>query len=263
MRNTTFAAKSRMAWYATMVYALVSRDIASRYRRSFLGPLWAVLQPLILMVLFNVVRSFVDIPSDGIPYVIFSFSALVPWTFFTNAVMLCAPSIAVNADLIKKMAMPREIFPLASVMTALFDFLIAGAILFVMMIWFRVPFTPALLWLPVLIFLTALLALSVGMGVASLATFRRDFVFITPFLMQFWLYITPVIYPMSSVEGSIRTLYSLNPTVGLIESFRNVLIRGLPPNWELLLPGVLVIAIFYLVSWTLFRRVSQYFADVL
>jgi lipopolysaccharide transport system permease protein len=242
---------------------LVVRDLTARYRRSILGPLWAVIQPLMLMILFNLIRGVVEIPSDGVPYVIFSYAALVPWTYFSNAASLCGPSVITNAGIIKKMSVPREVFPVAAVIVALVDFLIAGLILFGMMIWFRVPFTLALVWLPVLIALTALMALGVGMGIAALGTFKRDFIFATPFLMQFWLYATPIIYPLSSVPDSWRGLYVLNPAVGLIEGYRRILIHGQPPDFALLTIAAVMIALIVAVGWTLFRRISQYFADVL
>ena len=246
-----------------LLWALVARDVRARYRRSLLGPAWAILQPLVLMVLFTMLRGFVDIPSDGVPYVIFSYSALVPWTFFTNAVSFCGPSVASNAGVVKKIAVAREVFPAAAVVTALFDLVMSGLVLAGMMIWFRVPMGWSLLWLPVLVLMTALLALAVGMGIASLGTFKRDFIFATPFLMQFWLYATPIIYPLSSVPERWRRLYLLNPMVGIIEGFRNVLVKASPPPLDALAWSALVTAVILALVWPLFRWLSQYFADVL
>lgn len=246
-----------------LIFALVGRDIQVRYRRSFLGPAWAVLQPLVLMVLFNMMSGFVHIPSDGVPYIIFSYSALVPWTFFTNAVTLCGPSIASNAPILKKMALPREVFPVSAVTTALFDFLMAFVILIGMMMYFSVPFTRFLVWLPVLLVMTAVLALSIGMFMASIGTFKRDFILATPFLMQFWLMLTPIIYPLSSVPEKYRNIYVLNPMVGIIEGFRDILIHGRAPNPDHLLVSFVIILGVFLFSWLLFRSLSQYFSDVL
>lgn len=235
----------------------------SRYRRSLLGPLWAILQPLILMVLFNLLRGFVSIPSDGLPYVLFSYAALVPWTFLTNAVSFCGPSVAINATVVKKIAIPREVFPLAAVVTALFDFCMAGLVLAGMMLWFRVSMSWALLWLPVLVLLTAALAFGIGMLIASLGTFKRDFIFATPFLMQFWLYATPVIYPLSSVPDRWRTLYMVNPMVGVVEGFRNVLLRASPPPLEALGWSAVTTVVILVIAWPAFQWLSQYFADAL
>lgn len=249
--------------FINLLFALVYRDVMSRYRRSWLGPLWAILQPLVLMVLFNMVRKFVSITSEGLPYVLFSYAGLVPWTFVTNAISFCGPSVTSNAAVLKKIAVPREVFPLAAVVTALFDFCMAGLVLAGMMLWFRVPISWALLWLPILILLTASLAFGVGMLVASLGTFKRDFIFATPFLMQFWLYATPVIYPLSSVPDRWRALYMLNPMVGVIEGFRNVLLRGISPSLEDLSWSIVATVLILATVWPLFRWLSQYFADVI
>lgn len=235
----------------------------SRYRHSWLGPLWAILQPLILMVLFTALRGFVSIPSDGLPYVLFSYAGLVPWTFLTNAISFGASSITANAAVLKKIAIPREVFPLAAIVTALFDFCMAGLVLAGMMLWFRVSISWSLLWLPILVMLTASLAFGIGMLIASLGTFKHDFIFATPFLMQFWLYATPVIYPLSSVPDRWRTLYMLNPMVGVIEGFRNVLLRASPPPPAALSWSAVMTAVTLAITWLLFRWLSQYFADVI
>jgi lipopolysaccharide transport system permease protein len=255
--------RGQTSTFLTLLRALVLRDIRARYRRSILGPLWAILQPLILMVLFNMLRQIVEIPSDGAPYLIFSYSALVPWTFFSNAVIRCGPSVATNAGLVKKMSITREVFPTAAVITALFDLVMSGLVLFVMMLYYDVALTPHLLWLPLLVVITAALAWGVGVGVASLATFKNDFVFATPFLMQVWLYATPVIYPLSSVPEKWLTLYRLNPTVGLIESYRAVIVFGQMPDVGLIAQAAGSTLLICAITWPFFRRMSQYFADVL
>lgn len=253
--------KLRHAW--NLLWALTGRDVKARYRRSFLGPLWAVIQPFFLMVVFTAIRGFVDIPSDGIPYPIFSFSVLVPWTFFATGVTQAGPSVLSNAGILKKMAVPREIFPLAAILTAAFDMLMAGLVLAGMMLWYRVPVGWSLLWLSVLVGLTGLFAWGMGMCLAALGVFRRDFLLAGGFLMQLWLYATPIIYPLSSVPEQWRTLYCLNPMVGLLEGFRSILARGLAPDLGLLLLALPGIALALLVGWPLFRTMSQYFADVL
>ncbi|MBI3978497.1 MAG: ABC transporter permease [Chloroflexi bacterium] len=263
VESNGLARRQRIERFWNLLGALVARDIRARYRRSALGPAWAILQPLVLMVLFNMIRGFVDIPSDGVPYIIFSFSALVPWTFFGNAVMFCGPSIFSNAGIVKKIAVEREVFPAAAVVTALFDLAMSGLVLAAMMLWFQVPIGWSVLWLPVLVLLTGLLALGVGMGIAALGTFKRDFIMASPFLMQFWLYATPIIYPLSSVPERWRPFYVLNPMVGIIEAYRAVLVKGIAPDLGLLAWSLVGIAVVWAVAWPLFRAVSQYFADVL
>lgn len=253
----------KLAHFLNLLQALVARDIRARYRRSILGPAWAILQPLILMVLFTMLRGFVNIPSEGVPYIIFSYSALVPWTFFSNAVNFCGPSVAINASVLKKISLPREVFPLSAVVTAVFDFLMASVILAGMMIWFHLPVRLTILWIPVLVAVTSALAFGVGMIIASLGSFKRDFIFATPFLMQFWLFATPVIYPLSSVPAKWRTLYMLNPMVGVIEGFRNVLIRGIAPSFDAFGFSIGITIVILAITWPIFRGLSQYFADVM
>lgn len=246
-----------------LLRALAVRDVRARYRRSMLGPLWAVLQPLLLMIVFTVLHNFIGIPSDGIPYPLFSYSALVPWTFFAAAVTGCAPSVIANAGILKKMAVTREVFPLSAVVTAAFDFAAASIVLVGLRLYYGVPLDLSLLWLLPLMLLIALLALSVGMTIAALGVFKRDLVIATAFLLQLWLYATPIIYPLNSVPERWRTLYSLNPMVGLIEGCRNVLARGIAPDLHLLILGLPMLLLCFAVGWPLFRRMSQYFADVL
>lgn len=247
----------------SFLVALISRDIRARYRRSFLGPAWAIIHPFMLMVVFTVIRGIVDIPSDGVPYVIFSYSALVPWTFFSKAVQTGGASIMNNANIIKKIAIPREILPLAAVMTAAFDLLMSGVVLAGMMLWFRIPVNWSLLWVPVLIVMTGVLAMGIGMLLAALGTFKRDFLLAGNFLMQLWLYISPIIYPMSSVPERWRHLYIVNPMVGILEGFRAVLIKARMPDFGLLAWSMAGIGIVWIIAQPIFRRMSQYFADVL
>lgn len=246
-----------------ITWALAYRDITSRYRRSLLGPAWAVLQPLLLMVVFTFLRTVVDIPSDGIPYVLFSYAALVPWTFFANAVNRAGPSILSNASLIKKSPVAREIFPLAALATAFFDFVISGIILAGMMIYFRVPAGVVLLWLPLLVIITAALAFGIGMLVAALGCFKQDFIFAASFFLQLWLYATPVIYPASSVPEAWQWKYRFNPMVGIIDGFRNVLIKNKSPDFELLVYSLIITCLLLVIVWPVFRRMSEYFADVM
>jgi len=246
-----------------LLRALVSRDLRARYRRSILGFGWAILQPLTLMVLFSLLERIVNLGSDGTPYPIFSYAALVPWTFFANGVSRCGPSISANAGLIKKMAIAREVFPTAAVLTALFDFLMASLVLAGMMVYYGVPFTGALVWLPLLVGLTGLLAWGLGLGLASVATFRHDFTYATPFLLQALLYATPVIYPLSRVPERWRDLYQLNPLVGLIQGYRTVILDGQAPDVALLGLSALVTLAVCAVTLPFFRFMSQYFADVL
>ncbi|MEG3638492.1 ABC transporter permease [Magnetococcus sp. PR-3] len=259
--DSTKTQRQSHIWSLTL--ALVVREFKGQYRRSLLGPAWAFLQPLAYMVVFSFLKGVLAIPSDGVPYALFTFSALVPWTFFSNALSRSAPSVYSNGAILKKIAVPREIFPIASVVTSMVDLLIASTILFGMLIWYEIPFTIHLLWLPVLVLMTSLLALGLGLGLAAIGTFKRDIIFAIPFLMQFWLLVTPVMYASSAVPERWRLVYEFNPMVGLIDGFRSVLIYNQSPDLSLLGLSAAVTAGIWLIAWPLFRSVSQYFADVL
>ena len=252
----------RWLQFATLLWALTYRNFVSRYRKSILGPAWAIIHPLFYMVIFTFLRGVTNFSDEGIPYPIFTFAALVPWTFFANAVIQSAPSVLLNANVVKKIAAQKEVFPLSAVLTSLLDFAIAGVVLAGLMIWYRIPVSSALIWLPVLILLTLVLAFAIGMFLASLGTFRRDLVMAAPFLMQFWLFTSPIMYPLSQVPEKWHSLYQLNPVVGIIEGFRNVLLKASAPPLEPLLWSVVVTLVALGLTWPFFRWISQYFADV-
>jgi lipopolysaccharide transport system permease protein len=214
------------------------------------------------MVVFMFLRGVTKFSDEGIPYPIFTFAALVPWTFFANGVVQSAPSVLLNANVVKKIAAPREVFPLSAVMTSLFDFAIAGMVLAGLMLWYRIQVSAALFWLPVLVLMTLTLAFAIGMFLASFGTYKRDLVMAAPFLMQFWLFASPIMYPLSQVPEKWRSLYVMNPVVGLIEGYRHVILKGSSPPLEpLVWSAVITLAILGL-TWPFFRWMSQYFADV-
>jgi lipopolysaccharide transport system permease protein len=262
VKYPTFTLLERVHRTVALLQAMIYRDIVRRYRRSMLGPLWAILQPLFLMVVFSLLRGAVNISSDGLPYILFSYAGLVPWTFFSNAVTYCGPSILMNGNIIKKIALPREVFPLAAVVTALFDFMMAALVMAGMMVYYRVPVGWSLLWVPALCLCTSLLAFGIGMVLSALGAFKRDFVIAAPFLMQIWLFATPVIYPLSSVPDGWRALYLLNPMVGIIEGFRSVLLRAEAPALGPLGWSILMTLLVLVLTWPIFRWLSRYLADV-
>ncbi|MFH0912035.1 MAG: ABC transporter permease [Planctomycetota bacterium] len=249
--------------FAELLRALVVRELKGRYRRSLLGPLWAVLQPLTYMALFVALRRMLGLASAATSDVIVLYSAMVPWTFFSGAVAHAAGSVLSNAPLVKKMAVAREVFPAAAVAVALVDFLIASLVLVGMMLWYRVPVGGSLLWLAVLAPLLSLLALGLGLGAVALGTLKQDVSFAVPFLMQFWLFATPILYPLERVPEAWRGVYVLNPMVGLIQGFQRVLTEGRAPDPALLGISAGMTLVVWALAWPLFRHLSQYFADVL
>lgn len=215
------------------------------------------------MVVFSLLRGVLDISSEGMPYILFSYAGLLPWSFFSGAASGGGSSILANANIVKKTAMPREVFPLTAVATAFFDVLVSGLVMAGMMIFYQVPVGWSLLWLPVLCLHIGLLAFAVGMAIASVGTFKRDFLIGTSYLMRAWLFVTPVAYPSSSVPEHWQSLYLLNPMVGIIEGFRAVLLKAEAPNLAALGWSALVTVVALALTWPFFRWVSRYFADVI
>ncbi len=254
----------RYRQYLSFLIALVERDLRARYRRSSLGHLWVVLQPLLMMSVWLVVRSFFGIPSDGTPYVVFVYSGMILWTYFSTIIINCAPAVQANSSIIKKIKVPREIFLLVSVATATFDMCISMCLLAFLMIFFKIQISWVILLLPFFIALTGLLALSVGMLIAAIGVFKSDIVLATSFLLQVWMFLTPIVYPLTSVPEEWRGIYSyLNPFVGIIDGYRRVLVQAQPPQWNILLSTTIGTLIVFYFSWPFFRRRAQYFADVM
>jgi len=250
--------------YRDMLLMWVFREIRVRYKQSFLGAAWAILQPLVLMLMFTTVFSLMaKFPTDGIPYPIFSYTALLPWTLFATSVTFGVSSLINNLNLVTKTYFPREVLPMGVVGAALFDYLIASSIFFVMMLVYQIPLTWYALWIPLFLIIQVFLMLGVILLGAALTVFYRDVRFIVPLGVQLWLYATPIIYPVSLVPEQFRTLYMLNPMAGIVESYRQVLLRGQPPVLsDLAITAVSSIGLF-LVSYAVFKRLEVSFNDII
>lgn len=248
--------------YRELLYFLAWRDIKVRYKQTALGATWAVIQPFLTMVAFSVFfGNLAKVPSDGVPYPIFSYVALLPWTLFTYALTQSSNSLVGNANLLSKVYFPRLVVPLASVVGGVLDFGVSFVVLVGMMVFYRMPPSPAVVLLPVLLLLTMLAALGAGVWLSALNVEYRDVRYVIPFLTQFWLFITPVAYPSSLLAEPWRTLLGINPMAGVIEAFRWALLGTALPGAMLLLSVgvsllVLVTGAFY------FRRMEKSFADV-
>jgi lipopolysaccharide transport system permease protein len=250
--------------YREVLYYLVWRDIKVRYRQTAIGALWAVIQPLTTMIVFSVfLGGLAKVPSDGAPYPLFAFAALVPWTFFANGLTQSANSLVASGNLITKVYFPRLLVPLARVLSGLPDIGLSFLVLIALVGWYgELRLTASLVWLPFLALLALLTAFGVGLWLSALNVQYRDVQHAVPFLIQIWMFSTPIAYPSSLLPEPWRTVYGLNPIVGVVEGFRWALLAsGRPPGLPLVVS--LVAALVLLVSGAFFfRRVERTFADV-
>lgn len=249
--------------YRELLYFLIWRDIKVRYKQTVLGAAWAIIQPFFTMVVFSLFFGrLAKIPSDGIPYPIFSYAALVPWTFFANGLSQASNSLVGNASLIRKVYFPRLAAPISSVVSGVIDFVLAFMVLLGMMFFYRILPSINLLWLPLLLLQALITALGVGLWLSALNVQFRDVRHIVPFLVQFWLFATPIAYPSSLLSEPWRSLYGLNPMVGVVEGFRWALLSTATAPGPLIAISALI-ALALLVSGAFyFRRMEKAFADV-
>jgi lipopolysaccharide transport system permease protein len=251
--------------YRELVYFLTWRDLKVRYKQSVLGILWAILKPFMAMVVFTIFfGNFAKIPSDGVPYPIFSYTATLPWELFATALGVASRSMVSNSNMISKIYFPRMIIPLASVMSSVVDFFIGFTILIGMMVFYKIPPTIATLWLPLLILLALVTALGVGFWSSALMVRYRDVGYIMPFITTLWMYLTPVVYPASMIPEKWRLLYALNPMTGVVEGFRYALLgttQSVSAGMILISSAIsiliLITGLFY------FRRMEKQFADMI
>ena len=268
-RRARAGAGLRDLWaYRELLYFLTWRDVKVRYKQTFLGVAWAVLQPVFMMLIFTLFFGrLAGIPSDGVPYPLFAYAGLLPWTFFSTAVTTGGNSMVSSANLITKVYFPRLIVPSAAVAAALVDFAIAFAVLGLLMAYYGVPPGAGALMLPVLALLVALLALGFGTWMAALNVKYRDIKFALPFLIQVWFFASPIIYPVSFVTGKVadperwRLVMALNPMTGIVEGFRSALF-GRPFDWLTFSVSAAVTLALLAYGVVTFRRMEKNFADI-
>lgn len=249
--------------YRELVYFLAWRDIKLRYKQTVLGAAWAILQPVLAMVVFTLFfGKLAQMPSDGVPYAIFSYCALVPWTYFANALSSAGNSLVGNANLISKVYFPRLIVPGASVLAGTLDFGIAFSTLLGMMLYYGIAPSWGILLVPVLFLLTMGTALGVGTWLSALNVEYRDVRYVIPFMIQLWMFATPIVYPLSLVPERYRLLVALNPMAGIIEGYRAALL-GRPFQWDSLAEAVVLCFTLLLTGAFYFRSVEKTFADVI
>ena len=250
--------------YRELVWFLIWRDIKVRYKQASLGIAWAVIQPVMTMLVFTLIFGrLAQLPSDGFPYPVFTFTALLPWQLFSGALTGSANSVVNSASLISKVYFPRLVIPIASVMATLVDFSISFGVLLGLMAWYGISLRLAVVVLPLLVMLALAIALAVGLWASALNVRYRDVRHVMPFVVQFWLLASPVAYSTSLITSPIwRAVYSLNPMVGVIEGFRWAVLGSTPPS-VLVVPSVLVTGVLLVGGLFFFRRTEASFADVI
>lgn len=257
--------KLRELWeYRELLYFLTWRDIKVRYKQTVLGASWAVLQPFMTMIVFSLFfGGLAQIPSDGVPYPIFSYTALVPWTFFATGLSMSSNSLVGSANLIKKVYFPRLTIPIATVLSGAIDFVIAFAVLVVMMLFFGILPTLNVLVLPFFVLLAFVTALGVGLWLSAMNVQFRDVRYTVPFLTQFWMFITPIAYPSSLIENEVlRAIYGINPMTGVVEGFRWALLGTDTAPGPVIIVSSIAAMLLFISGLFYFRRMEKSFADV-
>jgi lipopolysaccharide transport system permease protein len=262
--------------YRELIAVLAWKNITVRYKQAYLGIGWAILKPLALMLVFTLLRTFVGIPSGNVPYPILAFAALLPWIFFQESASEGVQSVVGNAALIRKIYFPREVFPITGIITKLVELGINATILAALMLWFRVVPSVYVLWAPLIILYTVLASLTIALAGAAINVYYRDVGAALPVLLALLMYASPVIYPLDLVKDKLLvhraagewsdvlyTVYTLNPLAGIIDSFQNVVLRGIPPDFHAILPGAILVAVALPLSYLIFKRAEAYFADVI
>lgn len=249
--------------YKDLFYFLVWRDVKILYKQTILGFTWAIIRPVFSMIVFSVVfGKLAKVPSDGVPYPIFAYAALVPWTYFSSAMVDSTNSLIKSSSILTKIYFPRLVIPLTPVLAKLVDFVIAFAILGLMMAWYGFVPTLDVFVLPLLVLLAILISTGVGMWLSAMAIQFRDVQHAIPFLAQLLMYAAPVVWPVSLIPPQYRLLYGLYPMAGVIEGFRSALLGTTPMPWDLILTGILSAIVIAFTGALYFQHIERTFADV-
>ena len=250
--------------YRDLLYTLSIHRVKVRYKQSLLGIGWAVLQPLSLMLIYTLVFSYIArVPSDGMPYAVFAFTALLPWSYFANALTSATTGLVSHSHLVTKVYFPREILPLTYVIAALFDLVIASLVLAGLMVYYHVTLTINVLYaIPIILLLTCFVS-AVSLFLSAIQVRFRDVGVGMPLLLQLWMFATPVVYPLSVVPQRFKTIYALNPMVGMIESFRRAVLQGIAPDFYSLAIATGITVVLLPVAYVYFKRVEATAADII
>lgn len=262
--NQTKSYFSELWSFRELYWALTIREIKVRYKQTLLGATWAILQPLVLTIIFAVVFGYLlKLGSGSVPYPIFAYSALLPWTFFSNAIAFGSLSVVNNSNLVSKIYFPRELLPLATITASLLDFLIASLIFLLMFVFYQVPITPYLLYLFVIIPCIFLLTIGISLFLSAINVMFRDIRFVIPLVLQVLFYLTPIIYSLNTLPDRFLKLYAFNPIAPLIDSFRDVTIYGAAPDHFQLLSAVVISMCVFTLGILFFRYKEKSFADII
>jgi lipopolysaccharide transport system permease protein len=250
--------------FRDLFWLWTAREIRVRYKQSLLGIAWAVVQPLLLTIAFTLVFSqLVRVDTGGVPYPLFAYSALVPWTFFATSLTFGIPSLVNNMNLVGKIYFPREILPLASIGAALLDFGAASAVFVGMMVIYQIPVTFQVLWVIPLLAIQIILTIGLTLLGAAAIVFFRDVRFVVPLITQVWMYATPIIYPVESVPERLQPYYFINPMAGIIDGFRRALVMGEAPRLPTLAISSIIALALLLLGYAVFKRTEPVFADLI
>lgn len=264
-RSRWFVLGLREVWaYRELLYFLVWRDIKVRYKQTVMGVAWAVLQPVMTMVIFSFIfGSLANLPSDGIPYPIFTYTALLPWQLFSQSLSQSTSSLVTSKNLITKIYFPRLVIPVASPLSSLVDFFISLVVLVGLMIFYKIELTPRIIYLPFMIAFAVLASLSVSLWLSSLNVRYRDIQHTIPFIIQFWQYATPIAYSISIIPEEWRMLYGLNPMVGVVEGFRWALLGKTVDLGFPFYLSILIVVILFIGGLISFKKMEDTFADII
>lgn len=249
--------------YRELIYFLTWRDLKVRYKQTLLGAGWAVLQPVLSMVVFSIFfGGLLNVPSEGVPYPIFSYAALLPWGMFAKALNDTARSLVSNRAMLTKIYFPRMVIPLASIFSGLADFLIAFIVMLGLMIYYQIPPTANIWTLPFFLLLAVVTALGVGLWLSSMNVLYRDIGYMIPYITNLWFYLTPIVYPASEVPEQWQAVYALNPMVGVVEGFRWALLNTSEPPGPMIFVSALIAVLIFISGMFYFRRMEKTFADM-
>ena len=259
------AERISVAAYVELLMNLTRREVKGRYSQSFFGVTWAIVQPLSAMIVFTIVFSRVaGMPSEGVPYPIFAYAALVPWFFFSTSVASGTLSLITYRNIVTKTYFPREIVPLSQICSRLIDFAAASVFYAGFMVYYRVPLSPWALMAPVFFALLVLFTVGFTLATSSINVFYRDVNPVVQIALQLWLYLTPVAYPLSKLTSSrFRWFFVINPLTAIVEGFRSSLVFGRAPDWSVVSVSAAITLVLFAASLVMFKKIDRYFADVI